>query len=85
MKCQKCKKEFEEKDIHESHDVPCYLFEGNRKGQKNQADKWGRRYLCKKCHDEYENSLRVHLRNHAWTFAILYFREEKDGDSISEI
>lgn len=36
MKCQYCGEDFEEKDIDESHDVPCYLFEGNRKGQKTK-------------------------------------------------
>ena len=55
MKCQKCKKDFEEKDIHESHDVPCYLFKEKDRGErKSAADKLGRHYLCKKCHDVYE-------------------------------
>jgi len=83
MKCQFCEKDFEEKDIHESHDVPCYLFEGNRKGRENQADKWGRTYLCKECHDIYENSLREHLRNVSQSYAKKYFKKEevkKDGD-----
>ena len=73
MKCQNCSNDFEEKDIHESHDVPTYLWEGNRKGRKNQADKWGRHNLCKSCHDKYEELLRKHLRNCAWAFASLYF------------
>lgn len=81
MKCQKCKRDFEEKDIHDSHDVPCYLFEGNRKGQQNMADKWGRHNLCKECHDEYECHLRFHLRETAYKFSKKYFLEEKRDDT----
>ena len=77
MKCFKCKRDFEERLIQESHDVPCYLFEGNRKGQKNQADKWGRHWLCQECHEEYENLLRLHLRDIALNFAKEYFKEDK--------
>lgn len=47
MKCSKCGKEFEEKDLQLSHDVPKYI------GGK---DSGGRHYLCKKCHDIYEKS-----------------------------
>ena len=55
MNCMGCDKDFKENEIHESHDVPCYLFPGaNRKERKQHADKFGRRDLCKKCHDEYE-------------------------------
>lgn len=83
LNCKNIIKGFEEKDIHESHDVPCYLFEGNRKGRKNQADKYGRMYLCKECHDKYENALRLHLRKDAQMFAVRYFlkevKEVKDG------
>ena len=80
MKCYKCNKDFEEREIHESHDVPCYLFEGNRKGRKNQADKFGRHYLCKNCHDEYEINLRNYLRLKAKNFCDIYFKEKlKDG------
>ena len=80
MKCNKCFRDFEEKDIHESHDVPTYLWEGNRQGRKNQADKWGRHYLCKDCHDTYENQLRLSLRINAGQFANIYFNEEKKDD-----
>lgn len=45
MKCQRCKKEFEEKDIQLSHDVPKYI---------GGLDKDGRHNLCKDCHDIYE-------------------------------
>ena len=62
MKCGKCGGDFEEKDIQESHDVPCYLFEGEKRNiRKNQADKWGRHWLCKKYHKKYELGLAFHL------------------------
>ena len=31
MICDKCKKDFPECEIHESHDVPIYIFDGDRK------------------------------------------------------
>ena len=62
MNCDFCCEEFEEKDMHESHDVPCYLFSGNRKGRKNQADKFGRHWLCKECHDRYEEEINYILK-----------------------
>lgn len=54
MICQKCKKDFPESELQESHDVPTYLFEGKRNERKQEADKYPRHWLCKKCHDEYE-------------------------------
>ena len=54
MICDKCKKDFPECEIHESHDVPTYIFDGDRKQRKQFADKLGRHLLCKKCHDIYE-------------------------------
>ena len=55
MICQKCNKDFPEKEIEVSHDVPVYMFEGNdRKERKKQADKYGRHNLCVKCHKTYE-------------------------------
>jgi len=83
MKCDFCGGEFESIHVHESHDVPCYLFEGNRKGRKNQADKFGRHYLCKECHDKYELILRVTLRGVAGKFAANYFKEVEKNDSTS--
>ena len=50
MNCQKCLLDFPEREIQESHDVPKYMFGGD----KNKADKHGRHWLCKKCHDIYE-------------------------------
>lgn len=86
MKCDFCNKEFEEKEIQESHDIPCYLFEGNRQGRKNQADKFGRHWLCKKCHKEYERRLGSFLRKQAREFALIYFKEEtKEDDSIQKL
>lgn len=86
MKCEYCDNDFEEKDLHESHDVPTYLWEGNRKGRKNQADKFGRHWLCKNCHDEYERKIRIHLRDCAIRFVYFYFlKVGKNGDSISKI
>ena len=57
MKCSKCNEEFLEKGIEESHNVPAYLFEGDRNERKQQADKFPRKLLCKKCHDEYESTI----------------------------
>ena len=73
MKCDKCGEEFDEKDLDESHNVPCYLFEGNRKGRKNQADKFGRHWLCKKHHKEYEEELCKELKQRARIFAQGWF------------
>lgn len=92
MKCDKCHKEFKSEDLHESHDIPCYLFEGNKKGRKNQADRFPRHWLCKKkgikgeefCHDKYEKLLREYLRYYALKFAMEYFKEEDDTNTTSE-
>ncbi len=55
MICQKCKKDFPENEIQESHDIPVCLFEGqDRKEKKNLADKHGRRNICVGCHTEFE-------------------------------
>jgi len=78
MKCMKCDIDLEEKYIEESHDVPCYLFPGNRQGQKNQADKFGRHWLCNNCHRTYEAQLRLILIKSSQAFAMNYFKEEKD-------
>lgn len=96
MKCDYCNDEFEEKDIQESHDVPCYLFKGrDRKEKKNLADKFGRHWLCHKCHDKYEKMLPAimlmpfseqqleELRKRASRFASIYFKKEMNGDADS--
>jgi len=51
MKCQKCEKEFEEKDLQISHDIPKYL---------GGTDLDGRHWLCKNCHDKYESTILIY-------------------------
>lgn len=48
MKCQKCNKKFEEKDIELSHDIPKYL---------GGTDLDGRHWLCKNCHYNYDEEI----------------------------
>jgi len=43
MICDKCKKDFEEKDIHEHHIHPRFM--DNKKGDGMKI------YLCEKCHN----------------------------------
>lgn len=43
MKCQRCKKKFEERDIEEHHIHPRFMDNKNGSGKKC--------YFCKKCHD----------------------------------
>lgn len=45
MICDKCKKDFPENEIEDSHDIPKYL---------GGEDKDGRHWLCNKCHEEYD-------------------------------
>lgn len=72
-------------ELHESHDVPCYLFiyDGNRKSQKNQANGFGRHLLCKKHHEEYEKKLNEHLQLTAKLFSKRYFEGMKKNESLS--
>jgi len=91
MICEKCGKDFPEREIDVSHDVPKYLFI-----DKKEADKWGRHNLCKGCHHEYEvrlvgvffNHIPLDLKDHlkpiAKKYADNYFKEKgekNDGDS----
>ncbi len=79
MKCQLCERDYVESWIHESHDVPCYLFEGkNRQEKKSKADKFPRHHLCIFCHNEYEQKLRIHLIASAFNFGDKYFGEKND-------
>jgi hypothetical protein len=79
MICYKCGKSFPDKDIHESHDVPCYLFYDkiDRKDKKNEADKHGRHWLhnnCENgCHKKYERELNKFLIEQAKIFAKRWF------------
>jgi hypothetical protein len=76
MKCDKCSIDLPEREIEESHDVPCYLFEGEfRNIRKNQADKFGRHWLCKKCHKQYEEALKFQFQLKAVEFAKEYFKD----------
>lgn len=81
MKCERCKENFPEAKLDGSHNVPCYLFEGNRKGRKNQADKFGWRWLCKKCHEDYEEKLRLFLRKLSKEYSKKYFKREDGKNS----
>ena len=76
MKCDKCKEDFLEKEIELSHDVPCYLFLGNRTANKNRADKFGRHYLCKRCHQDFENNLNLILKAQAIKFGERFFKND---------
>ncbi len=78
MKCQKCRRDYPEKKIHDSHDVPCYLFKGkNRKERKPKADMFGRHYICQDCHERYEDGLRTSLKVRAMLFAKKFFGGDK--------
>jgi len=87
--CSNLNIEFEEKLIHESHDVPCYIFPGKgRNEKKSQADKFGRRWLCLECHDSYENKLRLIFIKSAQAFAESHFtkkikEEQNDTKAIA--
>ena len=45
MICDKCKRDFYEKEMHDSHDIPKYM---------GGEDKDGRHWLCNECHQKYE-------------------------------
>ena len=81
MKCDYCGIDLVEKDIQDSHNVPTYLFEGNRAGRSNQADKFSRHWLCEKCHKKYELAIRLFLQSKAKEFSIEYFKEDENGDT----
>lgn len=75
MRCEKCLQEFEEFLIEDSHDVPCYLFykEIGRNNKKNKADKFKRHWLCKVCHEVYEDALNFCLIKKAIKFSNSYY------------
>lgn len=93
MKCQKCGNDFLEKELDESHDVPCYMFSGkDRQEKKQKADKYDRHILCRKCHDIYErviisvmvnplpDGIKQVMRIRAEEFAKEYFKKEGVSD-----
>ena len=89
MICSKCEKDFLEKDIELSHDIPQWL------GGK---DVDGRHNLCRKCHREYEDEvIRMVTMNvlgdlnekanfkYKWCADVVkkyYFKEDDNGNSI---
>ena len=93
MKCQKCLNEFEQIEV--SHDVPTYIFEGERKERERQADKYGRHNLCKKCHDIYESIVfsemireadhytKIRMIKRAQQFAQEWFSNKKERENGS--
>ena len=83
MKCDFCNKDFPEKDIDESHDVPCYLFYNiiGRRLKKQAADKFPRHWLCKSCHEIYEKELNDFLIKVAYDFAKQYFKKSENGNT----
>jgi hypothetical protein len=88
MECRKCLKEFPENELQLSHDVPKYIFNGYFE-DKNLADKYGRHYLCKKCHDIYERLIptillkhinnRIELIKDIKKFSEFYFNKEGEN------
>lgn len=48
VRCDKCHRDFDRKDLQESHDIPRYMG-------GNDAD--GRRLLCLDCHKEFESEV----------------------------
>jgi len=95
MKYSKCGKNFPERLIEESHDIPCYLFRGKiRKERKDQADKFGRHWLCNECHKKYEMFLWIKLTSNldqkqkkilipiAQKYSKQFFREAADDKGI---
>lgn len=80
MICSFCYKDFPEKEIEESHDVPCYLFwdkAKTRREQKNLADKFPRHWLCKECHKLYDESLLAKFRIVAFEYSKELFSGRK--------
>ena len=73
MKCDKCKKDFPELELDESHDIPKYM------GGKD-AD--GRHWLCKDCHEKYEFWV---MRTFLWHVLLKRATEEdmKKGRAIA--
>ena len=67
MKCTKCGEEYAENKIDDSHSVPCYLFDGDRKERKQSADKYPRHNICnEKCHKEYETIVVIELMKYLY-------------------
>jgi|GEM_PF-5607061 len=69
--CKLCKNEWVETQMQEAHLVMCRLFadKGNRKLQKQFADKYPRVWLCETCHKEYDKAL--------WKGILAYAKKQK--------
>lgn len=82
MRCQKCRKDFPENEIHVSHDVPKYI---------GGTDKDGRHNICKKHHDIYEKMvfafmvknlpkpIKMYMRKKAKKFSEWWFKKEGEN------
>lgn len=95
--CQYCNIMLPSNQIQESHDVPCYLFEGKtRKERKNQADKFGRHNLCYNCHKYYEGlvaavivkdlplDIKDNMKKTAQSLAESYFKKKEETKDDTE-
>jgi len=79
--CRKCGRIESPLDIpfQEHHLIPVYCFKGStRKERKNQADKEGRKRLCKPCHD------RLHKEIEAMIFRDWVIDKESCKEAIKE-
>lgn len=78
MKCDKCSKNFPEKELQLSHDVPRYI---------GGTDLDGRHWLCKKCHGIYEwkvikmvwnlSENKEFIKEHLKLVSKLYFKNKR--------
>lgn len=69
MKCDKCKQDFQEKEIESSHDFPQYL---------GGTDLDGRHWLCKNCHDKYERMILSRIYCFVYKQLIPFPKSRKD-------
>ena len=69
MKCDKCLKDFPEREIHEHHIHPRFM--DNKKGSGKKI------YLCEKCH----NILHLTIPAVLWTF----IKEEDKQNAINVV
>jgi len=92
MNCSGCGGKFDHDALDGSHDVPAYLFKGRlvadieRKNDGiHKADKYGIHKLCRKCHFEYEEKIRVFLIIMGKKFSLRYWNEGEDyNDKLIE-
>jgi len=74
--CRKCGVEAiepnQESYFHEHHLVPKFMFKGSSNERKQIADQYGRKNLCKKCHDI------LHLMIGKWLFDFVPENKKED-------